>query len=172
MLGSSSYFSSSFQDSREEDSSAWELPRGTRRPLINASIRSSASASLSSVSTESEREDLVTYHISKLEISLDNSLIYFFNLHHGDGVFIAPTKQDSGGVYHLQRLLFENFRNSVELIHGLLELSKIQRTNLSASGEERSKWTSKSLVAVKEHVSLISLLNIMCAFDHYICIAL
>ena len=55
--------------------------------MTTTSIRSSASASLSSVSTESEREDLVTYHVSKLTLSVDNTLIYFLHLKVGEGMF-------------------------------------------------------------------------------------
>lgn len=124
------------------------------------SIRSSASASISTTnSTDSEKEDLVTYHVSRLSIALDNTLIYFMQLKCGDGVFIAPAKQETGNVHHLQRLLFENFRNAVELIHGMLQLSLVQREHLSNEDEGASKWTSRSLVTLKEHVSFLHLIS-------------
>jgi len=143
-------------DDKEDVSSQWELPRGSRRPITTSSIRSSASASLSSVSTESDqREDLVTYHVSKLTLSVDNTLIYFLHLKVGEGVFIGPSKQDSGNVLHLQRLLFDNFRSAVELIHGIFELSagNQRRANSVSTTTDNGngKWTSKSLVAIKEH---------------------
>ena len=71
------------------------------------------------------------------------------------GVFIAPSKQEGGNVFHLQRLLFDNFRSAVELIHGLFELSSNQRTSMASTTSEdgNAKWTSRSLLAVKEHVS-------------------
>ena len=71
------------------------------------------------------------------------------------GVFIAPSKQEGGNVFHLQRLLFDNFRSAVELIHGLFELSTNQRTSMASTTSEdgNAKWTSRSLLAIKEHVS-------------------
>jgi hypothetical protein len=71
------------------------------------------------------------------------------------GVFIAPSKQEGGNVFHLQRLLFDNFRSAVELIHGLFELSGNQRTSMALATSENgnAKWTSRSLLAIKEHVS-------------------
>lgn len=114
-----------------------------------ASIHSSAGASHSTTSTDAEADDLVTYHVSKLSISLDNTLIYFLNLQEGQGVFLAPTsKQESGNSLHLNRQLFDNFRSGVELIHGILKLSSSQRQN----AEEMGKWSNKSLAALKEHV--------------------
>ena len=58
-------------------------------------------------------------------------------------------------MFHLQRLLFDNFRSAVELIHGLFELSSNQRTSMASTTSEdgNAKWTSRSLLAVKEHVS-------------------
>ena len=74
------------------------------------------------------------------------------------GVFIAPSKQEGGNVFHLQRLLFDNFRSAVELIHGLFELSSNQRTSMASTTSEdgNAKWTSRSLLAVKEHVSALT----------------
>ena len=71
------------------------------------------------------------------------------------GVFIGPSKQDSGNALHLQRLLFDNFRSAVELIHGIFELSGNQRANIASTNSENGsgKWASRSLVALKEHVS-------------------
>ena len=89
---------------------------------------------------------------------MDNTLIYFLHLKVGEGVFIGPSKQDSGNVLHLQRLLFDNFRSAVELIHGIFELSagNQPRANSVSTTKDNGngKWTSKSLVAVKEHVSV------------------
>ncbi len=90
-----------------------------------------------------------------------NTLIYFLHLHVGEGVFLAPHKQDQGNVFHLQRLLFENFRGAVELIHGLLKVSSNQQ---KLAESQDGKWTSKSLVAVKEHVKTKSYLSIACIF--------
>ena len=88
---------------------------------------------------------------------MDNTLIYFLHLKVGEGVFIGPSKQESGNVLHLQRLLFDNFRSAVELIHGIFELSAAgnQRNHMASTTTENGngKWTSKSLVAMKEHVS-------------------
>ena len=75
------------------------------------------------------------------------------------GVFIAPSKQEGGNVLHLQRLLFDNFRSAVELIHGIFELSANQRNSMASATADNGngKWTSRSLVALKEHVRKSSL---------------
>ena len=86
------------------------------------------------------------WSLYRLPLSLDNTLIFFLHLKVGEGVFLAPSQQENACVFHLQRLLFENFRSAIELIHGLM-----QRTR-TTTASDNGKWTSRSLVTLKEQV--------------------
>ena len=124
-------------------------------------MRSSGSGALSTTYSSSsytsggggaKAEEIVTYNISNLTISLHNTLIYYMHLDHGDGVILAPLCKDSPG--QLRKILIDNFKNAVQLIHSTLQCCSTQRSNLrsTSSGKEHNPWISKSLVAVKEQV--------------------
>ena len=109
----------------------WELPRSGRRShrqfqdFGTNSLRggSSISASGSSLSLESETEDLITYNVSRLTVSPECSLIHFLHLNTGDGIFLAP-KTLKAGDFQTQSILLENFRAAVEIMHSVLVQSE------------------------------------------------
>ena len=131
-------------------------------------MRSSGSGALSTTYSSSsytsggaKADEIVTYNISNLTISLHNTLIYYMHLDHGDGVILAPQCKDSPG--QLRKILIDNFKNAVQIIHSTLQCCSTQRSNLrsTTSGQEHNPWISKSLVAVKEQVrNVINSLNL------------
>ena len=75
----------------DEDSSFWELYRSGQRSRLN----------FSEDLGEGEEEDIVTYQISQLSVSPENTIFHFLHLDVGEGVFLAPLVPPSGP-YHTQ----------------------------------------------------------------------
>ena len=131
-------------------------------------MRSSGSGAISTTfssssftSTGTKSEEVVTYNISNLTLSLHNTLIYYVHLDQGDGVIITPHLKDSS-TGQLRKILIENFKNSVQIIHATLQCCTSHRENLrkssntasttTAGQENHNPWINKSLVTVKEQV--------------------
>ena len=128
---------------------------------ITASMRSSGSgaaisttfSSSSVASSGGKIDEIVTYNISNLTISMHNTLINYLHLDQGNGVILAPHQHtDSTG--QLRKILIDNFKNAVQIIHATLRCCTTHRMNVrsSSSGSENNPWINKSLVAVKEQV--------------------
>ena len=126
-------------------------------------MRSSGSGAISTTfssssftSTGTKSEEVVTYNISNLTLSLHNTLIYYVHLDQGDGVILTPHLKDSS-TGQLRKILIENFKNSVQIIHATLQCCTSHRENMrnassSSGGQETNPWINKSLVPVKEQV--------------------
>ena len=80
---------------------------------------------MSSLSLDSETEDLITYNVSRLTVSPECSLIHFLHLNSGEGIFLAP-KTLKAGDFQMQSVLLENFRAAVEILHAVLSQSESQ----------------------------------------------
>ena len=128
-------------------------------------MRSSGSGAVSTTfssssftSTGTKSDEVVTYNISNLTLSLHNTLIYYVHLDQGDGVILTPHLKDSTKSGQLRKILIENFKNSVQIIHATLQCCTSHRENMRKSSsasvgqENDSPWINKALVPVKEQV--------------------
>ena len=97
---------------------------------------------------------MVTYQVSQLSISPDNTIFHFLHLDVGEGVFLAPLSPP-GGPYH--NAVLDNFRSACQIIHSSFQMT-IRSKDLVKSREagqglnqvSQRPWLNKSLVAVKE----------------------
>jgi len=115
------------------------------------SIAGSGAPSISSNSDKSETEssDVVTYQISRLTVTQDNTLLQYAHIDVDEGILLTPFKRQSFG--QLEGLLMDNFLNAVRIMHCNFRSYSSQRTG----GGKNHKWSSKSLAATKEQVSYI-----------------
>ena len=126
-------------------------------------------SSSSVASSGGKIDEIVTYNISNLTISMHNTLINYLHLDQGNGVILAPHQHtDSTG--QLRKILIDNFKNAVQIIHATLRCCTTHRMNVrsSSSGLENNPWINKSLVAVKEqvgsyyyHISIVNYVNLL-----------
>ncbi len=111
---------------------------------------------VAAVDDDDEEGDLVTYQVTKLSVSLDNTLIHYMHLDIGEGVFLAPLKNPATG--QLMTSVLENFRAAAQIIHSTFQMGLRNRESARSAdaqeGHSRAQWVNKSLIAVKEQVRI------------------
>eukprot|EP00095_Tigriopus_kingsejongensis_P006337 maker-scaffold804_size94796-snap-gene-0.17 protein:Tk06337 transcript:maker-scaffold804_size94796-snap-gene-0.17-mRNA-1 annotation:"pdz domain-containing protein 6" len=103
--------------SDENNSSVWELHRSGQRS------RKSFSGDLPpdlSLNDSGASDEFVTYQVSQLTISPENTLFHYIHLEVGQGVFLAPLSLPSTP---LHTALLENFRATCQIIHSTFQVS-------------------------------------------------
>ena len=133
--------------SDSEDNSWWELYRSGNKSQLNVTDATGEGG-------EVQEEEVVTYQVSQLSISPDNTIFHFLHLDVGEGVFLAPLSPPSGP-YH--NAVLDNFRSACQIIHSSFQMT-IRSKDLVKSREagqglnqvNQRPWLNKSLVAVKE----------------------
>ena len=135
-------------DDDDVSSSVWELHRSGQRTQMNYSENISKDDG-------SEEEEFVTYHVSQLTLSPENTLFHYIHLDVGEGIFLAPLNTNDRNVRassHLHEELLDSFRNACLTIHSTFQMSLKAREMMRNTPQQQQKevWLNKSLPGVKE----------------------
>ncbi|XP_040583226.1 protein inturned [Lepeophtheirus salmonis] len=133
----------------EEQSTAF---RGLEEGSSMSSITETSKRTLNNSNDEHEEleEEMITYRISQLSISKENTVFHFIHLDFGEGIFLSPLSTPSG---NLHKELLINIRASAQIIHSTFQMALRNGEMLKTSESRRitpSPWLNRPLVAVKE----------------------
>ena len=103
---------------------------------------------LGSLNDESS-EEYVTYQVSQLTVSPENTLFHYVHLEVADGIYLS-TLNGKRNDDSLHPELLDSFRSACQIIHQTFETSLRSREAFKAPTSESRPWTNRSLVAVKE----------------------
>ncbi|CAB4055754.1 INTU [Lepeophtheirus salmonis] len=103
----------------EEQSTAF---RGLEEGSSMSSITETSKRTLNNSNDEHEEleEEMITYRISQLSISKENTVFHFIHLDFGEGIFLSPLSTPSG---NLHKELLINIRASAQIIHSTFQMA-------------------------------------------------
>ncbi len=141
-----------------EEASVWDIHRNRQRTRMNYTEHEGAT-SFKDPGPSSLEDEFVTYQVSQLTMSPENTLFHYLHFDHGEAVFIAPlkNKDSTSQTPSLHEELLDNFRAACQLIHSTFQSANEAREAVarqalqSSDGASYSNWMSKSgLAAVRE----------------------
>ena len=114
----------------DDPSSVWELHRSGQRNFNTFDSRNLSQAG----ATGGDEDEFVTYQVSQLTLSPENTLFHYVHLEVGEGIFLAPLKGSPGDPAaesgSLQSELLGNFRAACQIIHSTFQVALKNREML------------------------------------------
>ncbi len=138
--------------------------------LFRTGSNSGTSYTPSTEDSQVDVEQLVTYKVSQVTLSPENTIFHYIHLDVGEGVFLAPLSQ-TGSPYHTD--IVHQFRIACHIIHanfqvraslfecgtGFQSCCHFQTTlhcrDAVMQGSPSKAWLNRNLIAVREQVDTI-----------------
>jgi hypothetical protein len=121
----------------ESNSSVWELRRSGQRARTNYSETARSDRPRS----PSGAAEYVTYQVSQLSISPENTIFHYVDLDGSEGVILSPLSPPTS-VLHTE--LLDNFRAACQIMHANFESFMRASKADFARGDDKRSWVCRS----------------------------